>query len=383
MQYRNIEGGASGLLDHLGMDEGDILVRGATGWEVLAPGTSTDVLTSNGTGAVPSWEAASTGGVTSVNGESGAITLESTDSSVAISEPDGTHIDLSAALDGLSDVSFSGVADKNVIYYDNGSSKWKNSTLSTLLDTIGSTRGSILYRGSSGWSFLTPGTSGYVLTSNGSGADPTWSPASGGGGSGTDLWDWSAGFPALGGWTQFGISGGTSVTSNGTKSITVVDTGSSSADLRGMYIAVPVSTPYRVAICMMTTGMEANWASSFVGFTDGTKFDIFRLQDTGLQKETWSNRTTRNTFGTVLSASLNFLPAIWYGVRDDGTNVYLEYSIDGANWRIHYSSSKSGGYLGSSGYTNICWGLIPDSFTYPFAVSLRCYDTNGLSRVVG
>lgn len=56
---------------------------------------------------------------------------------------------------------------------------------SGLLDTIGSTRGSVLYRGASGWSALTPGTSTYVLTSNGAGADPSWQ-ASGGGGGGFD-----------------------------------------------------------------------------------------------------------------------------------------------------------------------------------------------------
>lgn len=48
--------------------------------------------------------------------------------------------------------------------------------ISTALDLIGSTRGSVLYRGSAGWSILAPGTSGYVLTSAGAGADPAWSP---------------------------------------------------------------------------------------------------------------------------------------------------------------------------------------------------------------
>lgn len=54
-------------------------------------------------------------------------------------------------------------------------------TFSGTLDQIGSTRGSILYRGSSGWAAATPGTSTYVWTSNGSGADPTWQAAAGGG----------------------------------------------------------------------------------------------------------------------------------------------------------------------------------------------------------
>lgn len=45
---------------------------------------------------------------------------------------------------------------------------------SATLDWIGSTRGSVLYRGSSGWAVLTPGSSGAILKSNGSGADPSW-----------------------------------------------------------------------------------------------------------------------------------------------------------------------------------------------------------------
>lgn len=53
---------------------------------------------------------------------------------------------------------------------------------SGLLDTIGSTRGSVLYRGASGWASLTPGSSGTFLKSNGAGADPSWASAGGGGG---------------------------------------------------------------------------------------------------------------------------------------------------------------------------------------------------------
>lgn len=51
---------------------------------------------------------------------------------------------------------------------------------SGILDTIGSTRGQILYRGASGWAALSPGTSGQVLQTNGAGADPSWATASGG-----------------------------------------------------------------------------------------------------------------------------------------------------------------------------------------------------------
>jgi hypothetical protein len=47
-------------------------------------------------------------------------------------------------------------------------------TASQVLDWIGSTRGAVLYRGAAGWAILTPGTSGFALTSNGVGADPSY-----------------------------------------------------------------------------------------------------------------------------------------------------------------------------------------------------------------
>lgn len=56
---------------------------------------------------------------------------------------------------------------------------------SALLDTIGSTRGAILYRGAAGWAILAPGTATHVLTSNGAGADPSYQAPGGGGSGGT------------------------------------------------------------------------------------------------------------------------------------------------------------------------------------------------------
>lgn len=47
-------------------------------------------------------------------------------------------------------------------------------TTTAQLDELGSTRGSLLERGASGWTVLTPGTNGYILQSNGAGADPSW-----------------------------------------------------------------------------------------------------------------------------------------------------------------------------------------------------------------
>lgn len=55
-----------------------------------------------------------------------------------------------------------------------GTGNTEEVTASQLLDWIGSTRGSVLYRGAAGWAILVPGTSGFALVSNGAGADPSY-----------------------------------------------------------------------------------------------------------------------------------------------------------------------------------------------------------------
>ena len=64
-----------------------------------------------------------------------------------------------------------------------GSGDPEELTFSEVLDFVGSAaQGDILYRGASSWARLAAGTSGYVLTSQGAGANPQWAASSGGGG---------------------------------------------------------------------------------------------------------------------------------------------------------------------------------------------------------
>lgn len=51
-----------------------------------------------------------------------------------------------------------------------------------ILDQITSTQGSVLFRGSTGWAPLAPGTAGQFLKTNGAGTDPEWAAGGGGGG---------------------------------------------------------------------------------------------------------------------------------------------------------------------------------------------------------
>lgn len=71
-----------------------------------------------------------------------------------------------------------------VAYYGASGNALSGISLSNLLNSaFGTTQGAILYRGSSGWTLLPPGTSGYVLQTGGTSTAPSWvPPATGGGG---------------------------------------------------------------------------------------------------------------------------------------------------------------------------------------------------------
>lgn len=55
-------------------DQGTILFRGASDWEILAPGTDTQVLTTHGAAADPTWEDASGGGGSGITELTGDVT---------------------------------------------------------------------------------------------------------------------------------------------------------------------------------------------------------------------------------------------------------------------------------------------------------------------
>lgn len=107
--------------------------------------------------------------------------------------PLGTAAEVSTVLDLLGD-SVGGMLIR-------GGSEWEEMTLGGTYDVLmagpglpqwqplgdvldnaySSTQGSILYRGASGWAALGPGTAGYVLTTHGASANPTWAAGGGGG----------------------------------------------------------------------------------------------------------------------------------------------------------------------------------------------------------
>lgn len=271
-------------------------------------------------------------------------------------------------------------------------------TLSALLDALmGSTEGDLLVRGSAAWEALAAGTSGNVLTSNGPGAVPSWQPASGGGGGGRMLFDLPT-MPALSGFTQVGVSGSVSAVENAGKAITLVNSmppTDSGIFTSGLALAVPVSTPYRVAVFGLLNSFGNNYGNISVGFRDSStgKIELIVLYASlttssggygAFSHEKWNSNTSRATV-SVLTMSANLLsPGAWIGVHDNGTNIIFEFAADGATFAPILSAAKSGGFLAN--YDQIYIGAEWDDNVIGSrqqSVSFLAYDPNGLTRTVG
>lgn len=104
---------ASAILDELGMARGDVLYRGAVGWEVLTPGTSGEFLSTGGAGADPAWAAGGGGG-----GSSPFYTslIVPTTASFALVKDGATTASMVDTTRGVElSVTGAGAADKNVL----------------------------------------------------------------------------------------------------------------------------------------------------------------------------------------------------------------------------------------------------------------------------
>jgi hypothetical protein len=209
----------SDFLDFLGTTQGDIVYRGASAWEVLTPGTAGQVLQSGGAAANPSWTAQSSFVLNSAavdaafgNTQGDILVRNATVWTVLgpgtagqVLQSGGAGADLSwvspssftlnsAAVDAAFGATVGGVLTR-------GAGGWVNSgvgassqvlmsqgaglapswfSINVVLDNVfGSTQGNVLYRGASAWAALAPGVNGQFLQTAGPGANPVWATSVG------------------------------------------------------------------------------------------------------------------------------------------------------------------------------------------------------------
>jgi hypothetical protein len=81
----------------------------------------------------------------------------------------------SPGADTVSNTSLANMATQTVKARDTaGTGDPEDVALTDIIDWLGSTQGMVLYRGASSWAALAAGTSGYILTAAGAGANPAW-----------------------------------------------------------------------------------------------------------------------------------------------------------------------------------------------------------------
>jgi hypothetical protein len=234
---------------------------------------------------------------------------------------------------------------------------WEPYTLSDLLDeVIGDDQGTILVRTSTGWEPLAPGTSGQILTINGSG-DPDWLDNSGVGGTGLFSQLLSALPTSAGTGLSTWLNQGTATVADAAAGILLTAPSGGGDNIRGRYMNAP-STPYtKTALIAMTSPPQTNTGRAGFGWYDGSaKLQALTVFNSGangygIDVENWTNVTTFSS--QPYGVQKLWASPVWLRISDDGTTVKFQLSSDGMGWTTLYSIAKASGFLGSSGYSKI------------------------------
>lgn len=185
-------------------------------------------------------------------------------------------------------------------------------------------QGSIYYRDVNSWLALSPGTSGYVLSTNGAGANPTWVPQSGGGGGGSNPYT----VPVTGSFTWNHQPVG-STAADTTTGLAMYAPSTGTVELSSLQDAAAYhSTPFTVTTGIRSTLLSTNFPSAGVYVTDGTKFIVlvqrWNGSFTNVEVQYWNTNTSYNS--TPAPYSLAPLSDIFLAIKDDGTTNFTFYA---------------------------------------------------------
>ena len=197
------------------------------------------------------------------------------------------------------------------------------------------------------------------------------------------------------------------------------------ADSLNMLVKSVPSTPYSVTALIAATFTIGNYPAVSFGWQSSTsgKYQIFVLSGNNYwYLQSWTNRTT---WSSNVVAINRWAPLIWiqlgrpkkaeiaeircpvfgpakillsqdvaatkpeigrsknqatgqsrFGrpriqLADNGTTISFSYSFDGIKFMLFYSVVKSSGFLGSTGYEQICFGV--NAYAYPAYGALMSY----------
>jgi len=261
-------------------------------------------------------------------------------------------------------ISLSTIASGYVLGNATGSTASPSGTsLSSVIDTaFGSTQGQILYRGASSWAALNPGTAGQLLSSGGSGADPSWTNASGTGtvtsvdGSGGTTGMTLSGGPITGAGTL--TLGGTLGTANGGTNLTLFTSGgamyatSTSALTTG---TLPVTAGGSGATTL-TGYLKGNGTSAFTASASIPNTDISGLGTMSTQNANTVSITGGTATLTSVSLTSGTITTTPTNATDIANKDYVDSVAQGLNFHAacQYATTAD---LGTVNYSNGTGGV--------------------------
>ena len=213
------------------------------------------------------------------------------------------------------------------------------------------------------------GAGGNTVTASGSTITITGSGGGGGGGGGLLAGVLSA-TPATTstGFTNAWNQGGTFSSSNSAIGITMYDTTAASAiKMQGWYKAYP-GVPFTATalFSLPPTGQNGNnFGFAAMASPTGHLIRWSTRQSSSSQAqfsqyiESCASPTSFNA--SIYNTQISFGSYIWMRYKDDGTNITSYFSSDGVNWFQLDSFTKSGSYLGSSGYVDFAIYIDPET----------------------
>lgn len=161
------------------------------------------------------------------------------------------------------------------------------------------------------------------------------------------------------GMTNWLNQGGATVNDRST-GVSISAPSNSGTSLRVRYGTAP-GTPYTKYAFLSLTG-AANYIATGIGWYDGSaKLHVLTLQTDStsagrIAMIRWTDTATFSAYETGFPQSW-VSQFIWMSIADDGTNISVGVSFSGDNsdYVTLFTVAKSSGFLGSSGYTNLCF----------------------------
>lgn len=224
--------------------------------------------------------------------------------------------------------SYSGAAG-DLVRVNAGGTALEFETLSTLIDTIGATQGDILYRASTGWTVLTPGTSGQVLTTGGAGANPAWATSSGGGGGG-QVYEAFGALPLAATFTAVNVQSSTLV--DDAVALVLASPGVSGQPSTVWQKAAPTA-PWNVYARIKSIVADGRMGICVRNNTSGK---ILSIQANNSQFAVFRETVTSSSSSfnsTIYSEPHNSSMPLWFRLQNDSTNLVSYISHDGLVWQ--------------------------------------------------